>query len=165
MTGTTSDEPHQLSHFLDEARAEMTATLAGLNEEQARRRLVPSLTTPIGLITHLTYVEQIWFQVVLEGRTRAELGLPREIDPTFIAPDGATVASVLAGYERACEASRQTAARYPLDHVAEHPRIGSVSVRWIHLHLLREINRHAGHADILREQILASPHLGDGRHR
>jgi hypothetical protein len=28
-----------------------------------------------------------------------------------------------------------------------------VSLRWIHVHIIREHARHAGHADILREQI------------
>src|SRR5690349_18431517 len=84
---TTAGERDQLERFLDEARAEARATLAGLTEEQARRRLVPSLTTPIGLITHLTFVEKIWFQVVLAGRTRKELGLPTTVDPSFIPDD------------------------------------------------------------------------------
>jgi len=151
----TDDERPQLERFLDEARAEVVATLTGLTEEQARRRLVPSLTTPIGLVKHLTFVEQVWFQVVLGGRTRAELGLPNDVDPSFLPAQDDTVASVLADYAKACAWSRETAAAYGLDHVAEHHRLGTVSVRWIHLHLLREINRHAGHADILREQILS----------
>jgi hypothetical protein len=153
---TTAGERAQLERFLDEARAEVVATLAGLTEEQSRRRLVPSLTTPIGLVKHLTFVEQVWFQVVLAGRTRAELGLPAEVDPSFVPAEGDTVASVIADYEKVCAGSRETAAAYGLEHVAEHHRLGAVSLRWIHLHLLREINRHAGHADILREQVLAA---------
>lgn len=155
-TPLTEEERPQLERFLDQARAEIVATLTGLTEEQARRRLVPSLTTPIGLVKHLTFVEQVWFQVVLGGRTRDELGLPTEVDPSFVPAPEDTVASVLADYERACAWSRETAAAYGLDHVAEHHRLGRVSLRWIHLHLLREINRHAGHADILREQLLSS---------
>lgn len=156
MTTTTSDERQQLDRFLDEARAEVVGTLTGLTEEQARRRLVPSLTTPLGLVTHLTFVEQAWFQVVLGGRTRRELGLPEQVDPTFVPDDSATVSSVLAAYEEACAGSRATAAAYGLDHEARHHRMGTVSLRWIYLHMLREVNRHAGHADILREQVLAS---------
>jgi len=154
-TPLTDEERPQLESFLDQARAEIVATLTGLTEEQSRRRLVPSLTTPIGLVKHLTFVEQVWFQVVLGGRTRNELGLPAEVDPSFVPTPEDTVASVLADYEKACAWSRETAAAYELDHVAEHHRLGRVSLRWIHLHLLREINRHAGHADILREQLLS----------
>lgn len=151
-----SGERAQLERFLDDARAEVVATLTGLTEEQARRRLVPSLTTPLGLVKHLIFVEQVWFQVVLGGRTRAELGLPSEVDPSFVPAEDDTVASVLADYEQTCSWSRETASAYGLDHVAEHHRLGSVTLRWIHLHMLREVNRHAGHADILREQLLSS---------
>lgn len=35
---------------------------------------------------------------------------------------------------------------------------GPLSVRWVCLHLLRELAQHCGHADILREQILSSDH-------
>jgi len=33
-----------------------------------------------------------------------------------------------------------------------HPRMGQVSLRWIYVHMIEETARHAGHADILREQ-------------
>ena len=151
----TADERSQLDRFLDEARAEAVAALTGLTEAQARTRLVPSLTTPLGLVKHLTFVEQIWFQVVLLGRTRAELGLPNEVDPTFVPSPSDTVESAIAAYEQACTDSRRIAEDYDLDHVAEHHRFGEISLRWIYLHMLREVNRHAGHADILREQLLA----------
>lgn len=154
-TPTTAGERDQLERFVDQAREEIATTVAGLTEEQARQRLVPSLTTPLGLITHLTFVEQAWFQVVLAGHTRAELGMPNEVDPTFIPGPDLTIASALAEYERVCAQSREIAARYELDHVAEHHRLGNVSLRWIYLHMIREINRHAGHADILQEQLLA----------
>ena len=29
-------------------------------------------------------------------------------------------------------------------------------MRWIYIHMIRELAQHCGHADILREQILAS---------
>ncbi|MCX6397579.1 MAG: DinB family protein [Propionibacteriales bacterium] len=154
-SSTTAEERPQLERFLDQARAEVARTLDGLTDEQARRRLVPSLTTPLGLVTHLTFVEQAWFQVVLGGRTRAELGLPQDVDPTFVPAPGTTVASALAEYERVCAWSRETAAGYALDHVVEHHRMGAVSLRWIYVHMVRETSRHAGHADILREQLLS----------
>lgn len=155
MAGTTTaDEREQLERFLDDARAGAAATLSGLSDEQSRQRRVPSLTTSLGLITHLTFVETIWFQVVLAGRTRAELGLPGTVDPSFVPDAGATPATVLAAYEDVCAQSRQIAAGYALDHVTEHPRFGPISLRWIYLHMLRETFQHTGHADILREQAL-----------
>ena len=74
-----ADERTQLETKLDEARAELVETLDGLTEEQARRRLVPSLTTPIALVKHATFVEQVWFHVGLAGCTREEIGLPTEV--------------------------------------------------------------------------------------
>ena len=39
----------------------------------------------------------------------------------------------------------------------ERPFMGSeVSLRWIYTHMIAEYARHCGHADILREQILAA---------
>lgn len=157
---TTAGERDQLERFVDLARDEVAKSLVGLTEEQARQRLVPSLTTPLGLVTHLTFVERVWFGVVLGGSTRAELGLPTEVDPSFVPDPDLTIAAALATYDIVCAQSREIAAQFELDHVAEHHRLGEVSLRWIYLHMVREISRHAGHADILREQLLASPPIG-----
>jgi hypothetical protein len=42
-----------------------------------------------------------------------------------------------------------------LDDTAQHSIVGAVSLRFIYLGLIAEIARHAGHADILVEQIWA----------
>jgi hypothetical protein len=60
---------------------------------------------------------------------------------------------LLAEYEEACAWSRATAAGHALDDVAPHFRMGEVSLRWIYVHMIEETARHAGHADILREQL------------
>jgi hypothetical protein len=39
-------------------------------------------------------------------------------------------------------------------------RRGPLPLRWIYLHLLRELAQHCGHADILREQVLAARPAG-----
>jgi len=44
-----------LDAFLDGYRAELRGTLDGLTEEQARRSLVPSLTTLLGLVKHAAF--------------------------------------------------------------------------------------------------------------
>jgi hypothetical protein len=59
---------------------------------------------------------------------------------------------LIEGYERACAASRQVAARFSLDDSVPHARMGMVSLRWIYVHMIEESARHVGHADILREQ-------------
>ncbi len=61
---------------------------------------------------------------------------------------------LLGRYDDQCSRSRAIAASYDLDHVVSHPALGQVSLRWIMVHMIEETARHAGHADILREQIL-----------
>jgi hypothetical protein len=148
-------EREQLEAFLEDNRAAMAATLDGLTEEQARRGLVPSLTTPLGLVKHAAYVERMWFQFSLLGRTRAELGLPEDADDSFRPTADDSIASIAVDFAAACDESRAAAAGYGLDDLALHNRRGPLTLRWVYVHMVEELARHAGHADILREQILA----------
>jgi hypothetical protein len=152
----TGDERTQLTAFLHDNRAAVAELLDGLTEEQARRRLVPSLTTLLGIVKHSAFVERVWFQVALAGRTRPELGLPDEIDDTFVLTDDDTIETVRADFLRACEQSDAVLAEHTLDDLALHNRRGPLTVRWIIAHLIEEFAQHAGHGDILREQILAA---------
>ena len=156
-----ADERTQIEEFLDTNRAELIETLDGVTEEQARRRLVPSLTTLLGLVKHCTWAEQVWFHVGLAGHTRDELGIPHENDPSWAVTDEDTVASVVAEYHRACAEAREFASAYALDDLVQHNRRGPLTLRWLYLHMIEELARHAGHADILREQILAADAVAD----
>ncbi|HEU4567829.1 MAG TPA: DinB family protein [Marmoricola sp.] len=149
------DERAQLEAFLDDNRDELVACVEGLTDKQARRRLVPSLTTPLGLLKHAVFAEKVWFHVAIAGRSRAEVGCPETVDESFILTDEDTVASVVEEYRRTCAEAREIAASYSLDDLATHNRRGPLTVRWIHAHMIEELARHAGHADILREQLLA----------
>jgi hypothetical protein len=64
-----------------------------------------------------------------------------------------TVEGLIADYDRQCELSRQIAAHNDLADTAPHHKLGKVSLRWIYVHMIEETARHAGHADVLREQI------------
>jgi hypothetical protein len=156
-----ADERTQVEEFLDTNRAELLETLDGLTEEQARRRLVPSLTTLLGLVKHVAWAEQVWFHVGLAGRTREELGISHENDPSWQLTEDDTIASVVAEYRRVCAEAREIAAAYSLDDLVRHNRRGPLTLRWLYLHMIEEVARHAGHADILREQILAADQLAD----
>lgn len=143
-----------LENMLDSNRAALVATARGLSETDARRRLVPSLTTPIGLIKHAAVAERVWFQRVLAGIGEYECdGLATPGDGSFAVGDDETLDGVIAEFERACARSRRIAAEYDLDVVRRHWRMGMVDLRWIYLHMIAELARHAGHGDILREQI------------
>jgi hypothetical protein len=155
-------EREQIQAFLDDGRTEVVALLDGLTEEQARRRLVPSLTTLLGLVKHAAFVERVWFDVALAGRSRAEIGIPDTVDESFELAEDDTVESVVRLYREAWADSVRLAADHDLDDLALHNRRGPVSLRWIYLHMIRELARHAGHGDILREQILSADSARSG---
>jgi uncharacterized damage-inducible protein DinB len=148
---STSRERQVLEAFLDLYRDILGRKLTGLSDQQIRQRHVPSQTTLGGLAKHLAAVEREWFQVVLAGRSGEELDAPLPDDGWTLASDD-TAEILLAGYERACAASRQVASGFSLDDCVPHPRLGQVSLRWIYVHMIEESARHVGHADILREQ-------------
>ncbi|MEV0898252.1 DinB family protein [Actinoplanes sp. NPDC049802] len=144
----------QWEFFLDEHRQALHDCLDGLTEEQARRRLVPSRTTLLGLVKHATFVEKVWFDEAITGRSREEIGIPATPDESFVLTAEDTIDSVLAEYRETCAASRKATAPLGLDDVVTGNRRGPLPLRWIYLHALREFAQHCGHADILREQIL-----------
>jgi Protein of unknown function (DUF664) len=146
----------QFEAFLDEHRAALSACLDGLTEEQVRRSLVPSRTTLLGLVKHATFVEKVWFDEAITCRSRAEIGIPPTPDDSFVLDDGDTVESVRRAYREACAASRAATSSLGLDDLLRGNRRGPLPLRWVYLHVLRELAQHCGHADILREQILST---------
>ena len=144
----------QFEVFIDEHRAALNSCLDGLTEEQARRSLVRSRTTLLGLVKHATFVEKVWFDEAITCRPRGEIGIPATPDESFILDDGDTIASVQQAHREACEASRLAASSLGLDDLVHGNRRGPLPLRWVYLHMLRELAQHCGHADILREQIL-----------
>lgn len=137
---TTLDAPirEQFEAFLDEHRARLAATLDGLTEEEARASLVPSRTTLLGLVKHGAFVEKVWFDSALTGRTRAEIDIPDSPDESFALDAGDDIATVRAAYGEACAASRRATAGLSLDDVLLGHRLGPLPLRWAYLHVLRE---------------------------
>jgi hypothetical protein len=68
------DERTQLDAFVEEYRSALEVTLDGLTEEQARRHLVSSATTLLGLLKHVTWMQRVWFEECVGGASRQELG-------------------------------------------------------------------------------------------
>lgn len=144
----------QFESFLDEHRRALDGSLDGLTEEQVRRSLVASRTTLLGLVKHATFVEKVWFDEAVTCRSRAEIGIPETSDESFVLADDDTIASVRQAYRDACAASRQATSSLGLDDILPGHRRGPVPLRWVYLHVLREVAQHCGHADILREQLI-----------
>ncbi len=149
------DERIQLDAFIEEYRAAIEGAVEGLTEEQARRRLVSSATTLLGLLKHVTWMQRVWFEECVGGTSRRELGLVQGPDDSFRLCGGDTVASVTAAHREACATARTAVAGVPLDAVVTGHRTGPRTLRWVYLQVLRELAHHCGHADILREQVLA----------
>lgn len=145
----------QFEVFLDEHRSDINGCLDGLTEEQARRSLVPSRTTLLSLVKHVTFVEKVWFDEAITCRSRAEIGIPGTPDESFVLADGDTIGSIRQAHREACESSRRAVASLGLDDLVHGNRRGPLPLRWVYLHMLRELAQHCGHADILREQIMS----------
>jgi hypothetical protein len=149
-----ASERETLEGFLEYHRRALGGKLRGLSEQDARRRLVPSLTTMLGLVSHAAAVERNWFQHHLGGKPRAEIaGNARGDEPSWDVGADKSIPGAIAEFQSACATSRQIAAGFTLDQTVPHDQLGEVSLRWIYVHIIREHARHLGHADILREQI------------
>ncbi|WP_232679731.1 DinB family protein [Nocardioides sp. R-C-SC26] len=154
MVTTTAPERQLLEEMLDAQRRAVAALLDDVDETEARERLVPSLTTVLGLVRHATFVELVWFHARVDSVARRDLGLPDTVDESFLLGDDDTVDSVRAAYLAACERSRAIAVEHELDEEWDWHR-ARVSLRFIYAHMIAELARHAGHGDILVEQLRA----------
>ena len=152
------DERTALVQRLDQYRAIATAALADLEWEEASTRLLPATDLTIaGIVRHLAWVEDRWFQGRLLGTAMpAPWNVPGADDPDSamrLAP-GDTVEGIVELYSAACRRSRAALARCDsLTAVAAVPSfgIGPVNVRWLLVHMIDETARHAGHLDLLRD--------------
>lgn len=143
---TGGSETETLRGFLDYLRASIAAKVDGAPEPKVRAAAVPSGTNLLGLLNHLTFVERWMFL----GDDVADW------PATFHAAPADSVADVVARYRETVRLANEV-----LDGCTDlgapipRPRPGrpAPSVRWALTHMIEETGRHAGHADILREQI------------
>lgn len=144
-----ADEKATLVAFLDYLRESVAAKLAGLTDAQARQPMVPSGTSLLGLVKHLRAVELGWFVWSFAGKD----GLTAA-DAQLASTD--TVESVVSGYLAAAADCNEVIAAGGLEQRAARSRRADEeppTLRWVLVHLVEETARHAGHADILREQL------------
>jgi hypothetical protein len=145
-----ADELETALAFLGFQREVMVLKTEGLDEEQLRRVLVPTGTNLLGLIRHLAVSERYWFGFHLTGSQPAE-----RFDFGMEVPHDVTSAEVIADYRAAIADSDRAirAAGDPEAPLAELVQGDRLTLRWVLAHMTTETARHAGHADILREQI------------
>src|SRR5688572_27428503 len=150
----TVEQGRRVEELIDGYRDALHDSLDDLTEEEARRRLVPSQTTLLGLVKHATFVEGVWFDQAVTGRSYAKIGIARTVDSSFTVRDHDTIATIQTGYRARWETSRENLRDLRSDEIVDGR--GARPVWALQLQVLRELAQHAGHADILREQMLAS---------
>lgn len=152
MQASTAGERETLEAFLDFYRDVLVHKVRDVSDQDATRRLLPSLTTLAGLVKHLTVVERNWFGRLTDDSDALPNG---QEDTSWVLADTDTIDSLLAEYDQACAASRKAVAGYALDDIVatpvSRPGLPQVSLRWIYIHMIEETARHTGHADIVRE--------------
>ena len=164
-----TDAKDDLTVYLQRAREALLWKLAGASEYDIRRPLVPTGTNLLGLVKHVASVESGYLGVTF-GRPFPE-PMPWMDDDTepnadMWATADESRASVIALYRRVWAHSDATVAALELDAVGRVPWWpGDRSETTLHrilVHMVEETNRHAGHADIVRELIDGSAGLREG---
>ena len=127
-------------------RDSLVRKVQGVSEEDARRALVGSGTTLHWLVQHVCMAERIWVRNRFAGE---DAPIDGDIVPS------ATLAEAIATYRDEWPLIDAIVDGHDLDDAMPDPTGGDVPItlRWIVVHLIEELARHAGHADILRELI------------
>jgi uncharacterized damage-inducible protein DinB len=149
-----------LHHYLQQARDALLWKLEGVSDRDARRPLVPTGTNLLGLVKHSAGVEAGYLGSVF-GRPFPE-PLPwasdeAEDNADMWATPAESRADLVALYRRVWSHSDATIDALPLDAVGLvpwwSPESREATLHRVLTHLVAEVNRHAGHADLVRELI------------
>ncbi|MFG2142704.1 DinB family protein [Streptomyces sp. NPDC048696] len=153
------DERGAFLNFVKAQRAAIVRASLGLTEEQAASRPSASELTLSGLIKHVAEVELAWLRLA-QQRPNERQRTQDTWNEAFRLLDGETIPQTLAFWE---DVAKETEAfirsvpslddTFPLPPAPWFPKDGRVTIRWMLLHLVQEMGRHAGHADIIRESL------------
>ena len=148
-----ADEKAVLLAALQSHRDVMLWKLEGLSDYDLRRPMVPSGTNLIGLVKHLANAEYGWFCETFGRPTEPLTDISEDPEADMRAAEGEATADIVAFYRRAWAAADAAILELPLDATGTSYAGTTVSMRWVLVHMIEDTVRHAGHADILREQI------------
>ena len=145
---------------LDHYRALVVGAVIDVPWTQASSRLLPTTNLTIaGIVRHLAWAEDRWFQGRLLGvQMPAPWDGPGADDADHsmrVRPDD-TSEGIVEMYGLACERSRSAVDQCSsLDRVAAVPSFGRgpVNLRWVLVHMIDETARHVGHLDLLRDAL------------
>jgi hypothetical protein len=163
---TAASESETLVAFLDYHRDVIRLKTGGLDASQLRQTLAPSTLTLGGMLKHLAYVEDWWFNQVFADNPAPEpwasadwhadgdwdwhsagADTPEQLRTLYgesVAISDRLVHEALAHPSALESLSRRTFGSDPDLHY---------NLRWILVHLIEEYARHCGHADLIRESI------------
>lgn len=150
-------EKTYLHNYLRSTREAMVSKLDGLNDYDVRRPLTATGTNLLGLVKHLAGWEARYLGDVFERPFPGPVVAwdSGQLEQENCAAEDETCAEILDRYRWACEHADATIDALELDSpgsVPWWPR-PNVTLFAVLVHVLSETNRHAGHADILREQL------------
>lgn len=162
-----SDERDALCQFLVYQQSAFVAVAYGLTDDQARATPTASSLSIGGLIKHATGVQRTWLQRIAAAPD-APAPDSRSLDERradfqneFVMQPGDTLADLLDRYAQQNAQTVNAVRTADFDAAVPVPRdapwfpadVDAWSVRWVVNHLLSELARHAGHADIIRESL------------
>ncbi|WP_433286094.1 DinB family protein [Micromonospora sp. CA-244673] len=156
------DAKAALHHYLRATREDLIWKLDGLSEREARMPRTATGNNLLGVLKHCLNVEAGYFGPTFgrEFPTPEEL-VPEQVleeDPQadWYAREEETKDGLIDLYRRVGEFADQTIEQLPLDAPGQVPwwRPGGqdVTLQRIIIHVTCDLARHAGHADIMREQ-------------
>jgi hypothetical protein len=157
-----------LKNYLQGARDVLLWKLQGLSERDLRLPRTPTGTNLLGLVKHALNTEAIYFGPTFDREWPSPDELVSRDDPDPLAGWYATETETAAGivdlYRRVQAFADETIDSLPLDTIGHVAHWGGqqVTLHEILVHKTADLQRHAGHADILREQLDGSVGLLPG---
>lgn len=151
----TGGEKESLKAALDRHRDVVLWKIQGLDDEQLRRPMTPSGTSLLGLVKHLASVEYGWFCETFDRpfELLPSIDYDADAESDMHAAEGETTAEIVEYYQRARAAADVVVDELGLDARGRSWAGDEVTMRWVLIHMVEEVARHAGHMDILRELI------------
>ena len=154
-----TNERELLLAYVAQQRDGVRYAAFGLTDDQARLTPTAGTLSIGGLITHVAAMERSWIDLILQRESLAG-GAAAYADGFVLAP-GRSLADALAELDAVAAETELVVRGRSLDDPVPVPKgvpwfpddVEAWPVRWVLLHLVEEIGRHAGHADIVRESI------------
>ncbi|MGW1349745.1 DinB family protein [Streptomyces sp. NPDC002409] len=157
--GTPGDERGVLLSFVEAQRGGIRRTLLGLTEEQAASRPSASGLSLSGLLKHVAETELNWLRMAQRQPSETGRDESNWADSFRLVGDE-TVPGILefwdgvaAETEKFIRSVPSLDDTFPLPEAPWFPKGEQCSMRWLLIHLVEEMARHAGHADIIRESL------------